>query len=40
MTDKTNYNNGLIKTKTFMLQAGLCDYSYAYILIKRDNNCC
>ena len=34
MTDKTNYSNGLIKTKTFMLQAGICDYSYAYILIK------
>lgn len=34
MTDKTNYSNGLIKTKTFMLHAGICDYSYAYILIK------
>lgn len=34
MTDKKNYNNGLIKTKIFMLQAGPCDYSYAYILIK------
>ena len=31
---RKNYDNGLIEIKTFMLQSRLCDYSYAYILVK------